>query len=191
MSTAPLFEAEDTTEVPTPEDTRYTEAHLLRLLRARYERDGGNGSRYVFATHVRNRASFDASRTFDAVAVDLWRSSGLLVHVFEVKVSRGDWLRELSDLDKSAAAIDRGDTFTVVAPAGIVRMDELPDGWGLFESPRPGLLTTRRAPRVHRTREHSRAIYPDMPRDFVVPLLRAAVRTARDGATSTTPEETT
>lgn len=171
---------------------QFTERQVLDLLRARFERDHGNGPRYVFATHVRNRASFDASRTFDAVAVDLWRSSGLLVHIFEVKVSRSDWLRELADLDKSAAAIDRGDTFTIVAPAGIVRLHELPDGWGLYEvSQLGGAITTRRAPAVHRERAHHRAIYPDMPRDFVVPLLRAAVRTARGGeAPRSTAEET-
>lgn len=174
------------TETPV----RYTERDILDLLRARFERDHGNGPRYVFATHVRNRASFDASRTFDAVAVDLWRSSGLLVHVFEVKVSRSDWLRELADPDKAAAAIERGDTFSIVAPEGIVRLDELPDGWGLYETGRRGLLTTRRAPRIHRDRAHRRDTYADMPRDFVVPLLRAAVRTARDAAQPSPIEET-
>lgn len=182
MTESALFEVDEAAPDPVRAPERYTERDLLELLRARFERDGGNGPRYVFATHVRNRASFDASRTFDAVAVDLWRSSGLPVHVFEVKVSRSDWLRELADPDKSAAAIDRGDTFSVVAPAGIVRVDELGDGWGLYEVPRPGQLTVRRSPAVHRTREHARAIYGDMPRDFVIPLLRAAVRTARDGA---------
>ncbi len=169
-------------------DVRHTERSILDLLRVRFERDPGNGPRYVFATHVRNRASFDASRTFDAVAVDLWRSSGLLVHIFEVKVSRSDWLRELADLDKSAAAIDRGDTFSIVAPRGVVRDGELRDGWGHYEV--TDRLVTKRAPKVHRDRAHSRAIYPDIPRDFVIPLLRAAVRTARDVASQQTTEET-
>lgn len=172
----------DSTTAPAAA-VKYTERDVLDLLRARFERDHGNGPRYVFATHVRNRASFDASRTFDAVAVDLWRSSGLLVHVFEVKVSRSDWLRELADPSKAAAAIERGDTFAIVAPPGVVRLEELPGGWGLYEVVGDRIVT-RRGATIHRSREHRRAAFPDMPRDFVIPLLRAAVRTARNGVES-------
>lgn len=183
MTEPSLFDA---TEAAAPVEAveyvdRHTERHLLDLLRAKYERDYGNGPRYVFATHVRNRASFQASRTFDAVAVDLWRSSGLLVHIFEVKVSRSDWLRELADPSKADAAMACGDTFSVVAPSGIVGRDELRSTWGLYELHRPGHLITSRAPQVHSFPPAKKGQpYADLPRDFVIPLLRAAVRTARN-----------
>jgi hypothetical protein len=148
---------------------------VLNLLRARYTVDAGNGPRYVFAPEVRNAAGFDATRSFDAVVVDTWPSSGLTVHIFEIKVTRSDWLRELKTPAKTQAALDRSDLFTVVAPAGVVKLEELGEGWGLVEV-KNGKLRTVVAPanrsalgwdgRYERT-------YNPIPRSFAVALMRS------------------
>lgn len=112
-----------------------TERELLALLERRHARQGNGGSgEYAFLTHVRNEAGFKANRTFDAVAVSLWPSRGHAIDVFEVKVSKSDWKRELAKPEKSEDAYQFGDRYTIVATAGIVNLDDLPQGWGLIEA---------------------------------------------------------
>lgn len=136
------------------EAPKLTEAVVLELLRARMSRPGNGGSgEFAFLTHVRSDAAFDAKRTFDAMAVNLWPSRGLVIEVFEVKVSRSDWRRELAKPDKAEDAARVADRFTVVAPVGCVKDGELPPGWGLLEvhgdgDAKPWRLRERTAPRL-------------------------------------------
>ena len=99
----------------------------------RSQGNGGSGE-YAFLTHVRNDGGFSATRTFDGVAISLWPSRGYAIDVFEVKVSRSDWMRELKDPAKSEAAWEIGDRFWICATAGVVDAAELPPGWGLIEA---------------------------------------------------------
>jgi hypothetical protein len=109
-----------------------TEAEMIRLLGQRYNVDAGNGPRYVGAPHVRSHAGFDARRTCDYVAMDMWPSKGLALHGHEVKVSRSDWLRELKDPSKSAEFMQHCDYWWLVCPRGVAQPDELPQGWGML-----------------------------------------------------------
>ena len=131
------------------EDTpKMTEAELTDALYERYNVRHGNGQRYAVAAQVRSHAGFDARRTGDFVAMDLWPSMGLTLHGHEIKVSRSDWLRELKDPSKAAEFIPYMNTWwVVVSDARIVRSGELPDDWGLMAM-RGGLLAiVRKAPR--------------------------------------------
>lgn len=131
------------------EDTpKMTEAELTDALYERYNVRHGNGQRYAVAAQVRSHAGFDARRTADFVAMDLWPSMGLTLHGHEIKVSRSDWLRELKDPSKAAEFIPYMNTWwVVVSDARIVRSGELPDDWGLMAM-RGGLLAiVRKAPR--------------------------------------------
>ena len=142
-----------------------TEAEILRLLRVRYATRNGNGPRYAFAQHVRDRAGFDATRTLDAVVMDTWPSSGLALHGFEIKTSRADWKRELAQPDKAAAFTRFLDYFWVVAPEGVALADELPDLWGLLEMGRRGLVM------AHKAERHA----PEpVDRSFLACLMRSA-----------------
>lgn len=109
-----------------------TERSVLDALRNRYGRKGGgNGERYVLAEHVRDDGTF-ARRTADLLVRDLWKSSGLALHGFEVKVSRPDWLTELRDPSKAERFKVHCDYWWLaVSDAAIVR-DDLPAGWGLI-----------------------------------------------------------
>lgn len=116
-------------------EPKATEAELLQLLDRKHAKQGNGGSgEYAFLTHVRNDGGFSATRTFDGVAVSLWTSRGYAIDVFEVKVSRSDWMRELKDPAKSEAAWEIGDRFWICATAGVVDPAELPHGWGLIEA---------------------------------------------------------
>jgi hypothetical protein len=72
-------------------------------------------------------------RRIDAVAFNMWGARSHRVLGFEVKVSRGDWLRELKSWEKSGEWERVVDEFIVVAPAKMIAVDEIPAGWGLLE----------------------------------------------------------
>lgn len=50
----------------------------------------------------------------------------------EIKVTRSDWLHELSQPWKAEVWASECHAWYVVAPEGIVRTEELPEGWGLM-----------------------------------------------------------
>jgi hypothetical protein len=135
------------------EDFKWSETALLEALRVKFSYVTLNGFRvlkFVFATHVRDTTGFEAQNTIDAVAVNVFKASGHPIHAFEVKCSRADWLNEIKPrkikrhkysegyvreaLEKSARARELCDTFTIVAPKGAVKLDELPEFWGLIEA---------------------------------------------------------
>lgn len=148
-----------------------TERQLLDMLRLRHVRSGNGGAgEYAFLTHVRNEASFAATRTMDALTVSLWPSRGLELHGYEVKSSRSDWLRELKDPEKAEVFHRRCDRWSlVVGAADIVAPGELPPTWGLLV-PRGGkLATVVAAPKLPRTKEEKM-----ISRSWLVCLLRAA-----------------
>ena len=167
---------------PTP--AKWTERRMLDLLAQRYDVDQGNGPRYVFAEHVRSEAGFGSYRdyrrgvvrttlrTADAIAVDLWPSSGNLVHGFEVKVSRSDWLAELRDPEKAEAFRPYCNHWWLVVPDADIVRDDLPDGWGLLVAGKNGLRARRTAPELERQ---------PMSPGMTASLLRAAVKTATRG----------
>jgi hypothetical protein len=131
-----------------PEPATATEASVTDALHVRYSQVHGNGRRYAVAAGVRSHAGFDARRTADYVAMDLWPSKGLALHGHEIKVSRGDWLRELKEPAKAAEFIPWMNHWWLVASdPRIVREGELPEGWGLMVMRGPLLVVARKAPR--------------------------------------------
>lgn len=88
---------------------------------------------YVVLPQVRNGTGFTANRTADAMVMSVWPSRGLHLYGIEIKVSRGDWIRELRN-PKKADDIGKFCDFWIVAAGAdnIVRDGELPAGWGLL-----------------------------------------------------------
>lgn len=72
-------------------------------------------------------------RWADAMAMNMWGSRGLALHGFEIKVSRSDWKRELANPAKAESIAGLCDFWSIVAPKGMIPLDELPPGWGLLE----------------------------------------------------------
>lgn len=159
----------------------FTEATLLAALRKRHAIPGNGGAgKYAFMTHVRTSSAF-AQQEMDAISVALWPSEHHDVHAFEVKCSRTDWLREIKpDTRKSEKARELCDTFTVVAPKGVVLMDELPEGWGFIQATESdGEISLKqwvKPARLHAM--HSTSLNLDhertLNRGFVVAMLRAS-----------------
>jgi len=116
---------------------------------------------------VRNATGFGAQRSADLVAMGLWPSRGLEIHGVEVKVSRGDWLREKKDPEKAEAVSAYCDRWWLaVSDPKIVADGELPPGWGLLVPNGKGLRAVVDAP--------LRQNVQPLDRSFVAAMLRRA-----------------
>lgn len=165
---------------------QWTEHDIFMLIKRRYTQDGGNGPAAVVVPGVRSDAGFDARRTIDAVAMNLWPSRGLSLTGFEIKCSRSDWTRELKNpakADEIAGLVDF--FFLVVADETIVHEGELPEGWGLLVQKGGKLSQVTDATALHDLTpvKRKRPLPEGFHRGFLASLLRQA---ARQG--SATPE---
>lgn len=106
---------------------KLTAEDLSAALRRRLESQGGW---YQFEEV---QAGPSAGRFADVVAVQTFWSRGIKVEAYELKVNRGDWLKELRDPEKAEAIAKHVDRFYVVASPGVVQLAEVPEGWGLLE----------------------------------------------------------
>jgi len=116
---------------------------VTKLLRARF-----CAPEWAIFFEVAEGTGSAGGRYADAVAMNLWPSRGCAVHGFEVKVSRGDWLRELKQPAKSEPIQKHCDFWWVVAPKGVVFDGELPPTWGMFEVDGRGLRCKVQAPKL-------------------------------------------
>ena len=113
--------------------TKMREREVVALIRAKYCKDHGNGPAAVLLPQVRNAAGFDATRTADAIVMNLWPSRGLHLEGFEVKCSRADVLKELRDPSKAEAFSRYCEKWwLVVASECLIKEEELPEPWGLL-----------------------------------------------------------
>lgn len=143
---------------------------------------------------VSNAAGFNRSRSADAVAMNMYPSRGLCVHGFEVKRSRSDWLRELKSPEKSEPVQKYCDRWWIaVTDDDIVKVEELPETWGLLVLRGKRLVQKVEAPKLtaqpidrHFTAAMlKRATLGTVPQSALTELVNKAVdeRAARYGDT--------
>lgn len=118
---------------------------------------------YAFLEQVRNGTGAFANRSADAMALSLWPSRGLKLEGFEVKVYRGDWLKEMRSPAKAEELARYCDRWWIVAPADIVKLEELPPNWGLLVPYGQGLKVAKDAPYLEAQ---------ELDRMFIAALLR-------------------
>lgn len=134
---------------------------LGKLLRDRYPRD-----RYAMVFDVPDSVGVSQSRRIDAVALGCWKSGGRQIEGFELKVSRGDWLRELKQVTKADPFVQLCDRFWLVTgDASIAKLDEIPAAWGWMAATANGLVIERPATRLPGCGDA-------LPRQFVIGLMR-------------------
>lgn len=117
---------------------------LWSALRKRYA-----APEYAWFEEMRNGTGFSRKqdRTADAMAFGTWPSRGLLLHGFEVKVSRSDWLREKKQPEKSVELQRFCDHWWLVTTEGcVLDASEVPVTWGWLEWNGKKLVTKREAP---------------------------------------------
>lgn len=113
---------------------------LRTLIRARYP-----GPEWAVLDELHDGTGAAANRRFDAVAFNCWPSHGFVRLGFEIKVTRGDFARELGDHAKRAALEKHcHEVYFVVAP-GVCAPRDVPEPWGLLEVRGERLHCTRKA----------------------------------------------
>jgi hypothetical protein len=113
---------------------------------------------------VANGTGSSIRRYADAVAMNLFPSRGLELHGFEIKVSRGDWQRELKNPEKAETISQYCERWWIVAPKGLVQKEELPVTRGLLELEGDKLRIAVQAPLLPDRKPFSRP--------FIAALLR-------------------
>jgi hypothetical protein len=145
-----------------------TEFELFQALRPFYP-----AREYALLPQVANGTGAGAFRHCDALALSLWPSRGLHLHGFEIKSYRADWIREMHNPEKAEEIAQYCNHWWIVAGnLAIVKVDELPQPWGLmaWDEKKVGLVKIKSAP-------FREALKPDLP------FLAAALRKAQETVT--------
>jgi hypothetical protein len=94
-------------------------------------RAGTGYSTYDYVKQQRN--PYNPEQRFDAWAINLFPSKKHERIVYEIKVSRGDFLHEIKNPEKRKQALDLSNYFYFATPKGLVRPEEIPSECGLIE----------------------------------------------------------
>lgn len=151
----------ETAELPLEEPIKngkkaepLTTGAVLDLIEARFSERG----EHVVLFDVPNVVGMQQSRRCDAIAIGMWKRSGYLIHGFEVKVSRSDWLREVKDTTKADPFIPHVDRWWLVTgDIDIARPAEIPEYWGWMNASKTG-LRVQRPPKPLNTEPHADTI---------------------------------
>lgn len=103
-------------------------------------------------------------RYIDFFAFNVWPSTNYRTVAYEVKVSRSDFLNEIKDPTKRQPAEEFASECYFVVPTGLIKPDEVPEGWGLMTGGDGGLRTVKIATQ--------RQMGKDLPVKFVAALAR-------------------
>lgn len=107
-----------------------------------------------------------AEQRYDAVALNCWPSSGHRRVVFEVKRSRSDFMKELSDPLKRKQAEDYFHETWFVCLPDVCDVSEVPEGWGL-------LVSTKKGDKLRQKRAAMQRAKPKDPKvSFYMSMLR-------------------
>jgi hypothetical protein len=149
-------------------------ADIHRVLRKRYA-----PNEWVYLEEVRLGTGFDgfflpghhvavrSDQRVDGLAINCYKSKNYRRIAIEVKISRGDFLKEIKVPDKRIGAMMISNQFYFAAPEGLIKLDELPEDCGLLEV-RGDFLAVR----AQATWHEAASWHPAM----VASVLRSAVR---------------
>ena len=159
---------------PETDEAEASTVSLRTLLRRRYSVADGE---WIIMEEV---AAKPAGGGFaDAVAMNTWRSRGYAVHGFELKISRGDWLRELKNPGKAEPVFRYCDRWYLVSEPNVVKPGELPATWGHLERRGGSLHVATEAPKLQ-PEVVSREFFASMMRRAHSDLISLADRRHRD-----------
>lgn len=98
---------------------------------------------------VGNDTGTRVNRHIDALAVGIWPSVGYEISGIEIKVSRNDWKKEMSDPAKAQALMTFCDRWWLACPDGLISPDEVPATWGVYYLTEKGAIRVKKqAPRL-------------------------------------------
>lgn len=129
-------------------DLKFTSDGVKTLIAQSHNPAVGVRPEWAVFFELSNGTGYGRDQAVDVFAMHCWASKKHRRVAYEVKVSRGDFLRELQQPAKREWAMGISNEFFFVAPSGVVHAGELPEGCGLKEVSSTGkvLRTMRAAP---------------------------------------------
>lgn len=121
---------------------KYTSGDLVDMIRTKY-----SGNAFTVLEQVADGTGAGASSWVDAAVFSLWPSNGIWRSACEVKVTRADFLKELSQPNKNQWAREHFDFFWYVVAPDVAKDDEIPEGTGLMVVRGDALTIKKQAPR--------------------------------------------
>lgn len=112
-------------------------------------------------------------RRLDFYALNTWPSKRFRRVAVEVKISRADFRRELARREKRLSAEALANECYFAVPHGLVKVDEVPEGWGLLTADAGGLKLRKNA----QWRETDA-----LPMGFIAQLARSGAAAPMDGS---------
>jgi hypothetical protein len=123
-----------------PQHKGVSVASIHRVLRKRYP-----APEWVYLEEVRlgtgyegfflpgHHVAINAEQRIDGFAINCYKSKSWRRIAIEIKISRGDFLKEIKNPDKRIGAMMLSNQFYFAAPEGLIKVDELPEDCGLIE----------------------------------------------------------
>lgn len=105
---------------------------MLDLVRQKYDADSGMSRSWVACEEVADGTGWGAGRFADVLAFAIWPSLKNIMIGYEVKASRADLKKELSDLTKHQAIAQFCDEWWLVAWDEKILVDGIPEDWGIL-----------------------------------------------------------
>lgn len=131
---------------------------LIELLRAHHGKE-----EWATFVELRNGTGSNSTTGIDFFAIHTWPSKNYRTIAYEIKVSRADFAKEIQSPLKRAFAESVSHEAYFVTPVGLVRADEVPEGWGLMVADAGGLKTLKHATQRARV---------EWSKTFIVGMLR-------------------
>lgn len=110
-----------------------------QVIEALRKRHGLNGREWAFFDELRAgtgykniRKGLNPEQRFDAWAINLYPSKNHMTVVYEVKVSRSDFLHEMANPTKREQGLQHSNEFYFAVPSGLVKPEEVPEECGLL-----------------------------------------------------------
>lgn len=144
---------------------KISEAEGVEILRYKMNQEGN-----LVVGQVGNSTGGRHRRTADALMIQTWPSRGLSITGVEYKATRNDWRRELRNGGKAEEIAAFCHYWLLLAPKGVIPIEEVPGGWGLYEINKTEKQTT-----LLRTKPPQPKLDPPKPIDygFLAAILRA------------------
>ncbi len=100
---------------------------INKILHSRY-----SYPEWIFMNEVSNDTGSKLKRFADCIAVNAFPSMGYAIHGIEIKVARGDLLKEMDDPSKSNEFFQYCDRWFIACPKGMIKKEEIPAPWGII-----------------------------------------------------------
>lgn len=164
----------ETGELPLEEPKSGKKPHELTTgqVMDMIETKWGDRGEHIVLFDVPDRVGMKQRRRADVIAISMWQKSNYVIHGAEIKVSRGDWLRELKQTSKSDPFLPHVDRWWLITGnVTVAKPEEIPDYWGWMNATATGLRIMRPARAIESTENK---VF--MNRDWAYGLIQRAHR---------------